>query len=131
MRETLKEIDQRQIYNIVVHLTTEDTYYLLRAASPVPTVLPCAHYSCRRCEGNGGGRLPARNRGSRFKLNVQFISLLLSSQSLSGYRSTFVAGSSDQLNGETETDTQRQIETDRDTHMMCEREGQTDGWEVG
>jgi len=33
MRETLKEIDKRGFTNIFVHLSTDDTYHFLRAAS--------------------------------------------------------------------------------------------------
>jgi len=36
MRETLKEIDKRGFTNIFVHLSTDDTYKLLRAVSVVP-----------------------------------------------------------------------------------------------
>lgn len=35
MRETLKEIDSREITNILVHLNTDDTYNLLKAVGIV------------------------------------------------------------------------------------------------
>ena len=33
MRETLKEIDKKDFTNIVVHLGTDETFYLLKAVS--------------------------------------------------------------------------------------------------
>lgn len=33
MRETLKEIDKKGIHKIIAHLSTDDTYWLLKAVS--------------------------------------------------------------------------------------------------
>ena len=44
MRETLKEIDKRGFANIFVHLSTQDTYRLLRAVSAASSI------RCRRRE---------------------------------------------------------------------------------